>query len=90
MTERNAGGPDDPEAEDPELDEEEEESEDALEAQDYEDELARESAAGEVCSNCGAEFIKAHGRPVMCKDCWAAASDTEREGFEEAIHPQKD
>lgn len=77
--ERNAGGPDD-------QFEEEEESEE----QEYEDELAREAADGEVCSNCGAEFIKAHGRPVLCKDCWAAASDAERQGFEEAIHAPKD
>lgn len=51
-------------------------------------EIANAMVSGEMCSLCGTYFKKAHGYPVLCKDCWKHASIEDRKAHQKAIHPE--
>ena len=38
-------------------------------------ELADDIINGQSCSWCGVCFVKEHGYPVACKDCWEDHDD---------------
>ena len=35
--------------------------------------IASEIANGEICARCLMPFVKEHGHPVVCRDCFGAA-----------------
>jgi hypothetical protein len=49
---------------------------------------------GEACCWCGAFFVKPHGYPVLCRDCWvneqkrAWAKDCKPHPLQEATEPE--
>lgn len=45
-------------------------------------------ASGQTCGSCGAEFVKPHGRPVLCRWCWAHAFGKDRAGYRKAYHAE--
>jgi NMD protein affecting ribosome stability and mRNA decay len=46
--------------------------------------LADDMVEGRSCSECGIYFEKAHGFPVLCRDCYA---DELVDTMEEPTHP---
>lgn len=50
--------------------------------------VAQAVAAGQVCGECGSEFVKPHGHPTLCVWCWTHAFGKARAGYRKAYHAE--
>jgi len=48
--------------------------------------LTDDVVEGLACSLCGVYFVKPHGFPVLCGNCWADATRMEKLGLVRAEH----
>jgi DNA-directed RNA polymerase subunit RPC12/RpoP len=51
-------------------------------------EEARRVSLGQVCVECGTDFVKAHNTPTACSHCWGKLPLEERKVLNRAIHEE--
>ena len=44
---------------------------------------------GRLCCKCGREYGKPHSWRVLCKECWTATPEAEREGLKLATEKER-
>ncbi len=45
-------------------------------------EITEDMVDGLICSHCGIYFLKPHGYPVLCEDCYSDETKEERAGLQ--------
>lgn len=50
--------------------------------------IADDMIDGHCCSLCGLYFVKKHGYPVVCKDCWKELSKKEKKMYQLAKYKE--
>ena len=45
-------------------------------------------ALGQVCLECGTDFVKAHSTPTACSHCWGKLPLEERKVVGRAVHEE--
>jgi hypothetical protein len=53
-------------------------------------ELSDDMVDGFCCTMCTMYFTKSHGYPVLCSQCYASMSESERAGTPCAVYPRVD
>jgi hypothetical protein len=51
-------------------------------------EIAEDIMVGLCCAHCGVYFVKAHGHPVLCADCWPCAGDVDKKMHSKATEEE--